>query len=183
MTTNTTLLVSVISLLFLTILIFWLYRDYRVDEFRQKLFKLRDEFFDDAIKNNIEFDSNAYEMMRNAINGFIRFAHRINLPQTVVFILIFNKEKNAFGKLFFEKLQESKRELNSEQKKIIDSYYVKMNYYMIEHIILSSPLLLLTVLVPFAFILVAKSHIYRIVSILKSPLDKLDTAALTTGQI
>lgn len=183
MSANTSFLVSLISLLLLTILIFWLYRDYRIDKFRQKMFKLRDEFFDDALKNDIPFDSAAYGMMRSTINGFIRFAHRINLPQTVLFILIFNKENNHLGKLFFERLEDNKKVLNDVQKELIDSYHMKMNFYMVEHLVLSSPLLLLTVLIPLAFILIAKKHINSLVKTFKSPLDKLDTVALTTGQI
>ncbi|HFD32860.1 MAG TPA: hypothetical protein ENJ28_09175 [Gammaproteobacteria bacterium] len=183
MSTNASLFVSLISLLFIIILVFWLYRDYRVDKFRQKMFELRDDLFDDALRNNLPFNSTAYGMMRSTINGFIRFAHRINLPQTILFVLISNKNSDSLGGLFFERLEENKKELNDEQRKLIDSYCMKMNYYLVEHLILSSPLLLFTILVPLLFIFVAKSHARRLIKTFKSPLDKLDTSALTAGEI
>lgn len=183
MNESTTFLVSLISLLFLSILFFWLYRDYRVDKFRQEMFKLRDNLFDEAERNGIQFDSAAYGMIRSTINGFIRFAHRINLPQAMLFILIFNKENGNLGKLFSERLEENKKELNDTQKELIETYYLKMNFLMVEHLVLSSPFLLLTVLIPLAFALSAKKHFTGLVTTFKKPLDKLDTAAFTTGQI
>ena len=34
----------------------WLYQDYRTDAFRQKMFNLRDDLFDEARHGKIDFD-------------------------------------------------------------------------------------------------------------------------------
>src|SRR5437667_11487736 len=75
-----TALSTTLSLLALWALFHWLYRDYRVDLFRQRMFTLRDQLFDIAASGRIAFDDPAYGKLRSMINGYIRFAHRINLP-------------------------------------------------------------------------------------------------------
>ncbi len=71
------MLFSVASLAGLVVLYFWLYRDYRIDLFRQRLFALRDELFDLARSGAISFDDRAYGLLRSTLNGFIRFGHRL----------------------------------------------------------------------------------------------------------
>ena len=68
-----TALTSTISLFGILYLLLWRYRAYRVDLFRHKMFKLRDELFDDAADGNIDFNSPAYQLLRTTMNGFIRF--------------------------------------------------------------------------------------------------------------
>ena len=73
--------------------------------------------------------------------------------------------------------------LLSRAKKIIISYYMEMNFYIIEHLFLSSFVLLITLIIPAIFLLEAKKHIEKLVAYFGIPLDKLDTAAFTTGKL
>src|SRR5690606_22651328 len=66
-----------LAVLLLWVLFFWLYRDYRLDLFRQKLFALRDELFDVAAAGDVGFDSPAYGMLRSTINGTIQYGHQL----------------------------------------------------------------------------------------------------------
>lgn len=68
---------SGLSLLGLAYLYFWLYRDYRRDLLRTRLFKIRGELFDAAAKGRIDFDHPAYGLLRSTLNGFVRSGHRI----------------------------------------------------------------------------------------------------------
>ncbi len=174
---------SLVSLLFFVVLVFWLYRDYRTDTFRQKLFSLRDELFDEAVSGKIAFDDPAYGMLRSTMNGFIRFAHRINLPQTVFLLVAFKYNRSQLGTQFHRRLEENIRRMPKDQQDMIMSYYVRMNFHMIEHLLLSSPIILLTVIIPVVFLFEAKKHIQGIVGRLRGPLDKVDAAALATGEI
>src|SRR5437899_1072828 len=70
----------------LWVLWYWLVRRYRIDAFRYKLFVLRDALFDAAADGMMPFDHPAYGMLRQYINGFIRFAHR--LTTTTLLLLI-----------------------------------------------------------------------------------------------
>lgn len=66
-------------------LFFWLWRDYRLDSFRQQLFRIRDDLFDLAADGVVPFDSPAYKMLRDAINSNIRFGHRLGFLEMLVF--------------------------------------------------------------------------------------------------
>ncbi len=83
-----------IGLLLLCFLLFWFWRGYRIDAFRQRLFSLRDELFDYAVNGSVSFDEPAYMMLRNRINGMIRFANRVTflrLVLTMVAVRVFPK--------------------------------------------------------------------------------------------
>ena len=59
-----TALSTTLSLIALWALFHWLYRDYRVDLFRQRMFALRDQLFDIAASGRIAFDDPAYGKLR-----------------------------------------------------------------------------------------------------------------------
>ncbi|HVB99173.1 MAG TPA: hypothetical protein VNJ12_07580 [Candidatus Dormibacteraeota bacterium] len=65
------------SFLLLAWVLLCLWPAQRVDMFRQQLFALRDEAFDLAADGKIAFDHEAYVLLRQLINGFIRYAHNI----------------------------------------------------------------------------------------------------------
>lgn len=182
MTEVTVFLTSLISMVFIAILMLWLYQDYRTDVFRQKMFNLRDDLFDEARHGKIDFDEGTYGMLRSAINGFIRFGHKFNLTQVLLLNVMLKRESN-FNKPFSERLHKNMENCTVEQRKIIMSYYIRMNFYIIEHLFLSSIILLVTLVIPAIFLLEAKKHIEKVVNYFSIPLDKLDTAAFTTGKI
>lgn len=176
-------LTSLISILLLLIFFFWLYRDYRVDTFRQKLFKLRDELFDDARSGKISFNDPAYKMLRNAMNGFIRFGHRLNIWQILLLLTIFKNSGKKTDTHFHDELNRKTKYCNDNQKEIYSSAYLKMNLIIVEHLVLSSLILIGLVLPAVILLFVAKLHIEWLIKIFRSQFDKIDTAALKTGQI
>ena len=72
-------------LVVLWVSLFWLFRDYRIDVFRQNMFALRDELFDFASEGKIAFDHPAYRSLRAACNGYIRFGHRVSFITATLF--------------------------------------------------------------------------------------------------
>jgi hypothetical protein len=72
-----------LSMLAIWVLIY-LYRDYRVDKFRFELFSLRAELFRLATSGTISFDDPVYRMLRELMNGDIRFAHRMNFVGIII---------------------------------------------------------------------------------------------------
>jgi hypothetical protein len=56
---------------------FYLIKEYRVSNFRESLFSLRDELFQFAADGHLTFDDPAYVELRSLINGMLRFAHRV----------------------------------------------------------------------------------------------------------
>lgn len=68
---------SGIALAILAILLLKLWASLRLDEFRQSIFIVRDELFDFAASGAISFDHPAYRLLRQSMNGFIRYAHQL----------------------------------------------------------------------------------------------------------
>lgn len=70
--------------------IFWsfdsAYRKFRIDLLRFHLFGQRDYLFAAAARGEISFDSPAYRMTRQTINGMIRFAHEVSLWRVIILI-------------------------------------------------------------------------------------------------
>jgi hypothetical protein len=65
------------------LLVLWLVcvAQQRVAFFRRKMFVLREELFDFARAGDIGFDHPSYKLLRNLMNGFIRYAHRLTCFQ------------------------------------------------------------------------------------------------------
>lgn len=68
---------SVVMLIFLVVLCLRLVASFRLDEFRQRMFAVRDELFDYAAAGNIGFNDPAYRLLRQSMNGFIRYGHQL----------------------------------------------------------------------------------------------------------
>jgi hypothetical protein len=65
----------------LVIVMFWLWPCARLDDFRQKMFAVRDELFDYAASGKIGFNHPAYRLLRQSMNGFIRYGHQVTFFQ------------------------------------------------------------------------------------------------------
>lgn len=175
-------LISLASLLFLFVLVFWAYRDYCVDAFRQRLFTLRDSMFDDATEGKVDFSHPAYGMLRSTMNGYIRYGHRLNLP----LVILFGRGRLAedLGVVpFHKRLEEHASNLDQEQQRLIFSYFNRMNYLLVRHLILSSPVMLVTVIFPLVLFLAANRLVDALVKEFRQPIDRLDSLALTEGEI
>jgi hypothetical protein len=78
---------SVIGLAVLWYFVFYLWRDYRLDSFREHLFSIRDRMFMYGAESNIGFDHPAYTTTRARANSLIRHAHQLTLTRFVVVML------------------------------------------------------------------------------------------------
>ncbi len=56
----------------------WMFRPYRLDLFRHRMFMVRDRLFDEAAKGRLDFGSAVYRQTRELLNTYIRFAHRFS---------------------------------------------------------------------------------------------------------
>jgi hypothetical protein len=86
-TTLSTLVQSLLTLIVLTIVVFGLWPEQRTDLFRQQMFCLRDELFDFAADRKIDFNDPAYILLRQLMNGFIRYAHNLTPFRTFMAFL------------------------------------------------------------------------------------------------
>lgn len=78
------LLTAFFAGLLAAVLVLW--RRYRVDALRFRLFVLRDELFDYARAHGVPFQAPAYSMLWHSINSMLRFAHKMVFTR---FLLLF----------------------------------------------------------------------------------------------
>src|SRR5687767_3252255 len=62
----------------------YMYRRTKVDRFREDIFSLRDELFDYMWRHNLSYSHPAYQNMRTALNGAVRFSDHWSLPVFLV---------------------------------------------------------------------------------------------------
>ena len=184
---NTTVITEIILLtLSITVVwfgFFWLYRDHTVDQFRQRMFELRDQLFDDAAKGLISFDHPSYLLMRSAMNGFLKFGHRISLFEMVLSRFLVRVRPNNS---FIGSLNKSLKHLDAPTTELIIKYRTRMVELVVIQAITASPIFLVFILsyiVPLSFLSIAKKAIVQHLSSLWSePINKLESTALAYGR-
>ena len=171
---------SLVSLFGLWVILFWLHRDFCVDHYRQQLFALRDELFDESHSGLLSFDHPAYGMLRATMNGFIRFGHNMNLVQVILFFFL---TRSTETESFEERWKETTHSLSLDTLKRLDYYRNQMNLLTIKYLIMSSPLLVATVVPTLAFWLLARYWFRQTLSLFRSLLDIIDNAAMNEGRV
>ena len=85
-----TILESTSAVAILLVLTCKLFPQQRCDLFRQEMFGLRDDLFDYAKAGKISFNHPAYRLLRQSLNGNIRYAHRLTFFRICVTTLLWN---------------------------------------------------------------------------------------------
>ena len=111
------------------------YQEYQVDLTRQYLFMLRDKLFDFAKDGNLHFESKAYGLCRKTINGMIRYCHRLNWLQLVIYLLVIRRSAKYLEKEYIEMKAAANSDLNEEQLKFVNRIYNDLMYLIFDHII------------------------------------------------
>jgi hypothetical protein len=177
--TEVNALVSLVSLLFIIIMAYWFYQGYRVDLFRQRVFKLRDELFDYAVDGHISFEDDSYKLMRTIMNGGIRYAHRLDFIHSIMLVgpgRPLNKEQS-----FTARFDLALKTLDDEQKAHFEDIKLKFNFIVLQHMVMRSPLILVTLLLPITFVLMAKGHIDTLMRWFRKPIRKMDSIVMREG--
>jgi hypothetical protein len=139
----TVIVESAVMLIFLFVLCLRFVASYRLDSFRQSMFALRDELFDYAAAGNIGFNDPAYRLLRQSMNGFIRYAHQLSFFRLIVNTL----ERQIYGveqqMLWHEKWQEAIEKTKSEEvKERLLQFHMRSGQLAIDRIVGGSPLLI-----------------------------------------
>lgn len=169
-------LVSLASIAAICIYIFWLYRDFRVDQFRQQMFCLRDRLFDDAMNGTISFNDEAYGVLRVMMNGFIRFAHLVSLSNFIATTL-WLRGQNVDLPSLSGRLEKNLRDLPTQQRAKYNEYKFEMHRLVVRHLLLNSPISLVTIVIPASCYFIAAEIIDRTINKAKSQLERMDSMA------
>jgi hypothetical protein len=129
-----------ISCLIIWVLIFKLYRDYRLEAFRDAMFALRDRMFDEAADGNLDFDSPAYKLLRRTMNGFLRYGHNLNVATIILMCRSYSNGRRHVGESLFEKIwQEALQQVTPQERQKLTNYYDMMNATVVRHMVVCSP--------------------------------------------
>jgi hypothetical protein len=126
--------------------------DFRLDEFRQQMFIVRDELFDYAATGNVSFDEGAYRLLRKSMNGFIRYGHQLTffrLCVTMIELKIHGKTSES--KWTEDWLQSLQKVRDDEVRTALEQFHERAMTCVAERVIFGSPVLISLVLcsVPF----------------------------------
>jgi hypothetical protein len=180
MTHHVTAIISLASLALLWGFLFWLYKDYCIESFRQKVFALRDELFDFAACGKIPFEHKAYGRLRVTMNGAIRFAHELSLAQFLILLVRHHGQiDNKRG--YVARLHEDMKDLTEDKKEMLLSFQNRMSIIFLKHIFASSPLFVITLILPLLSILFFQAMAAWLQRSLRDPLEEMQSVAYAAG--
>ena len=177
----TLVLASLTSIAMILVGLFWLLRDFCTDSLREQLFAVRDELYTDAANGKISFDDQMYGIVRRTTNGFIRYAHELDLV-TLFVILTFSRPPEAVSSSFREKMQTAKGALEPSQVLIYDRYMERVNLIVARHVVVSSPVFVITILLPILASVLIVIFNKRLVEALGGYFISADEAAFVAGK-
>ena len=176
---------SLLALAGLWWLLFWLYRDYRLDAFRQELFALRDRLFDLATKQSLGYDHPAYGSLRQTINGFIRFGHRLGLGQVILLALVSWTRRAKIAGDFDEYWNRVSSTLPEVVREQIDEIDRSLHKAVMKYLVLASPLLVIlmaSVIVPILLAVMWYFYMDRLIQRSARSLRLIDSVAMAYGR-
>ena len=136
------------------IIYFWGYRKFRIDMLRHKLFVLRDSLFTTTYRMGIPLDTPSYVMMRQVLNGLLRYGHRVGIWGLLATYWGLKKYPPK-EQPFFDALSEQLAALhNDEYRKFVQDIYARMILSVFWHIITGAPILIFYVVYKLCVLLV-----------------------------
>jgi hypothetical protein len=135
-----TILESCVNLALILVLILKLWPSYRLDVFRQRMFAVRDDLFAYAASGKIGFDDPAYRLLRQAMNGFLRYGHNLTFYRLCITLISWNIERpkakwSQAWAVALEGIQDA------QVRKDLQEFHVRAMELVANRVILGSPIL------------------------------------------
>lgn len=146
---------SILFLIVLSLIFFKWWPEQRVDLFRQQMFALRDELFDFALGGHVEFSEPAYMLLRNLMNGTIRYAHNLTPYRTAMSVLrwkcTFNAPSNSWNTAWENSL---KKVSDNEARARLEGFHSKATMLVVSQLVLSPGLVvfMLPIFIPYSIL-------------------------------
>ncbi len=133
-------LTTAISLIWLSFLLFYGFRNSRLDAFRQDLFDLRDSLFQYAAEGNVAFDQPAYRELRNMINGLIRYAHKMSFIFFLLVLVDIRVNGSRYSSCASRRWEAEVAKLPPHSRKRLKRYHEQVGHTCLTYITSGSPL-------------------------------------------
>lgn len=127
---------SVLGLMALWFFVYHLWRDYRLDAFRDHVFSVRDRLFLYAAKGNINFNHPAYTILRDRMNVVIRYAHEFTLSRIFLILVTHNYQVRSKAIVRWEEAVEALPNEMTRQK--MKEFSVILAVAMLQHMVYRS---------------------------------------------
>ena len=128
-----------IALLSVWILFFKLFRTYRTDALRDRLFAVRQELFDYADGGGVGFDEPAYTKLRGLLNSLIRFAHHLTFTRFLLGLVWACWGDSDFKKQPIERWRLAMSKLPPESSGRLDEIHTGAVVLVVRHLTTGSP--------------------------------------------
>lgn len=145
----------------LTLSIFWLFWHYgwkrfALDQFRQRLFSIRDTMFDLAANNfaGLTLESRAYVSFRQALNNRIRFAHRLSFHH-IWLAVVFGRNED-FNSMKPQSTLDIEALTDPKLKERFEEFQGRAALALLEYMVLTSPAFIALILVSFICVLIPR---------------------------
>ncbi|OFW25387.1 MAG: hypothetical protein A3H27_14825 [Acidobacteria bacterium RIFCSPLOWO2_02_FULL_59_13] len=133
---------SATALIALLIVLLWLWPAARLDKFRQEMFAIRDELFDYAASGKIRFNDPGYRLLRQIMNGFIRYGHQLTFFRVCMTILMWQTSEDKPKLEWTEKWTGALKSINDEQvRNDLRDFHSRALFVVTERLIFGSPVL------------------------------------------
>ena len=126
---------SAILLAGLWVILFWLWPAVRLDCFRQRLFVVRDELFDYAASGRIAFSHPAYRLLRQSMNGFIRYGHQVSFCQFIMTWLAWKAIEGLDSFKWKEKWEAALNSLDEGTRNNLIAFHDRATMHVCERIV------------------------------------------------
>jgi len=133
---------SAVLLMGIGAILFWLWSSVRLDCFRQEIFAIRDELFDYASSGSIAFSHPAYRLLRQSMNGFIRYGHQLSFYQFVMTWVAWKAREGNQSFNWKTKWEAALDSLDEPTRKDLLTFHERATMCVIERIVLGSPILI-----------------------------------------
>lgn len=144
---------SAVCIALLAVVLLKLWSDARLDAFRQEMFIVRDELFDYAASGQIAFDDPAYRLLRQMMNGLIRYGHQITFFRFNMTALHIRLMGNDFGPKWSTKWEAALEKVrNEEVRDRMKQFHEDAMTLTAKRIVLGSPALIAVLALAFPLV-------------------------------
>ncbi len=137
---------SSICIALIVLVLFRSWAESRLDVFRQRVFVVRDELWDYAAAGNISFEDPAYRLLRQSMNGIIRYAHQLTFFRVCVTVfrieLAIDSPKSTWSEDWQSALERTR---NDDTRKQLEEFHARAMQLVANRLIFGSPFLLILV--------------------------------------
>jgi hypothetical protein len=137
-----------VGLYLLWFLAFFCWRSYRLDALRDELFQVRNELFDYAATGAVSFDDPAYWLLRQRLNGLLRFAHTVSFGRVIISVTAMSTSPEGLRRMrtSSERWRAELEHVGKGVREKLLAFESRAGEVVAKHLITGSPILICTVL-------------------------------------